>query len=542
MPRLAALASLTSGTTIGGGGFYYPLTNTSSDPTNSTWQSTYAPASGYTFVASDGIYTSEPITSMRDMFRDNTTFNDPDIANWNISSVTNHIDTFRGCTSFNQDLSNWTFGVTQVNTMFQGCSSYNNGGVALTWSGTSNWTGISGLFRDASSFNQSINSWSLSSGLTMNSMFQGATNFNQPLNWSNFAPGNLNAMFWNASSFNQDISSWDVSNVTNFELLFYNVTGYNNGGTSLNWTLGSNVNIGSMFRNCLVFNQIPFSNATPTLNKIAYCFSYCSIFNQNISGWNIGSCTDAASAFNGATVFNQDISGWDTSNVTFMNSMFRGAAAFNQDISSWDTSSVLYMSEMFKSANAFNNGDATNIASKPLTWDTSSVLSMANMFEALDGVFNQDISSWNTSSVINMAYMFAYQNSFNNGGVALTTSVDNWNVSIVTSIDSLFRSTPFNQDISNWDTSSCINMSKVFASTTAFNQDISGWTTSIVTNMSEMFVFADAFNQDISGWNVDLVTNATNFSYLAAQRGTSPANWESSEHPSNVGLGNFYST
>jgi surface protein len=81
-------------------------------------------------------------------------------------------------------------------------------------------------------------------------------------------------------------------------------------------------------------------------------------------------------------------------------------------------------------------------------------------------------------------------------------------------------------------------MASMFNNADAFNQDISSWNVSSVTDMNNMFDNTDGFNQDISSWNVNNVTTATGFSLNAAQKGTQ---WLVSEHPSNVGLGNFYS-
>jgi surface protein len=88
---------------------YYPLTNTATDPTNTTWQNSYTPAGGYRFKPNDGIYTlpGEPITNMSYMFYNNTTFNDPDITSWDVSSVTDMSSMFQNASAFNQDLTGW---------------------------------------------------------------------------------------------------------------------------------------------------------------------------------------------------------------------------------------------------------------------------------------------------------------------------------------------------------------------------------------------------------------------------------------------------
>jgi len=98
---------------------------------------------------------------------------------------------------------------------------------------------------------------------------------------------------------------------------------------------------------------------------------------------------------------------------------------------------------------------------------------------------------------------------------SLLTSVngiESWNVSSVTSMNSMFGgASAFNQDISSWDVSSVTNMSGMFANATAFNQNISSWDVSSVTDMSGMFANATAFNQNISSWDVSSVTDMIDF-------------------------------
>jgi surface protein len=72
------------------------------------------------------------------------------------------------------------------------------------------------------------------------------------------------------------------------------------------------------------------------------------------------------------------------------------------------------------------------------------------------------------------------------------------------------RAFSFNQDISDWDTSSVTDMGSMFRDATSFNQSLSTWVTSSVTDMGSMFRGATSFNQSLSSWNVSLVANMQN--------------------------------
>ena len=89
----------------------------------------------------------------------------------------------------------------------------------------------------------------------------------------------------------------------------------------------------------------------------------------------------------------------------------------------------------------------------------------------------------------------------------------NWlNVSVITDMSDMFRGEyvkPFkyNGDISKWDVSNVVNMSKMFY-LSEFNSDISKWDVSNVADMSYMFYWSK-FNDDISQWDVSKVNDMT---------------------------------
>lgn len=124
------------------------------------------------------------VTWMRDLFRDNETFND-DISQWDVSNVTDFKRMFAGTKAFNQNIGSWD--VSKGENFFK-------------------------MFEGAESFNQDIGSWKTQSAEEMSKMFQGTKAFNQDISdWDVSSVEYFFSMFEHAEAFNQDLSSWEVS-------------------------------------------------------------------------------------------------------------------------------------------------------------------------------------------------------------------------------------------------------------------------------------------------------------------------------------------
>ena len=147
---------------------------------------------------------------------------------------------------------------------------------------------------------------------------------------------------------------------------------------------------------------------------------------------------------------------------------------------------------MFRNCDALIGGNLSN-------WNTSGFTSLAGTFQLVD-LFNVDLSSWDVSNVTSFSGMFQRALSFNNAGAS---GIGNWDVSNGTTFSRMFEQTPFNQDISNWQTTNVTNMSFMFLSNTVFNQDISSWDVSGVTNFAVMFDGASSFNQNLGAWQLN---------------------------------------
>jgi uncharacterized delta-60 repeat protein len=133
-------------------------------------------------------------------------------------------------------------------------------------------------------------------------------------------------------------------------------------------------------------------------------------------------------------------------------------------------------------------------------WNTSNVSTMNSMF--LGTPFNQSLSSWDTSTVSDMSSMFF------NAGFDSEIFQD---VSNVYNMGSMFTGCSItginSSNMSAWDVTNVTNMQSMFFSANNFNADISLWETNSVTNMSYMFNGALSFNQDVGSWSVSNVTN-----------------------------------
>ena len=87
---------------------------------------------------------------------------------------------------------------------------------------TSRVTDMSGLFQDASGFDEDISDWNVSNVTNMSYMFDGASTFNKPIgNWNVSKVTNMNYMFRD-TSFNQSLDTWDIGSLVTAEGMFTN--------------------------------------------------------------------------------------------------------------------------------------------------------------------------------------------------------------------------------------------------------------------------------------------------------------------------------
>ena len=450
---------------------------------------------------------------MDNMFVGSALFNDPGVSGWAIDRFVNINAMFSGCTSFNVDLSDWA---TRLNTpnssarslsnMFDGCSSFTNGGVGGVGLGLDSWNttpvnSLQGTFGNDCGFDDRLDSWDTSNVTNMQGLFQNNSTFNNG----------------GVSGVGLGIDNWDTSAVTNMQQMFSRYRG-GSGFYVGSWNTSSVTNMYRMFgTNTYVFTDFPTWNDgsinnwdVSNVTNMAQMFRNNSAFNQPLNGWNTASVTSMEQMFshgyNGVPAFNQNIGSFNTANVTNMFLMFGSLTPVNNsfnnggspDINNWNVANVTTMHAMFKYSNVFN---------QPIgNWTTTSLTSTKEMFFAAQA-FNQDIGGWNMSSVTNAEAMFQGASAFNNGGSA---SIANWNLSSLTTAKKMFLAADaFNQNVPNWDFASCTTFEQMFRHCDSFNGNVSNWNTSNVTSFYFMFTAALAFDQDVSNWSIASLTNAS---------------------------------
>ena len=222
-----------------------------------------------------------------------------------------------------------------------------------------------------------------------------------------------------------------------------------------------------------------------------------------ISGNSLRAVFSSYQGPSGSTFEIANLNNWDVSNVITFNEMFNVANTpqFNAtigDVSNWNISNATDISFMFQGSDFV--GDVSN-------WNTSNVTNMAGCFTRTPG--NPDLSNWDISNVTGggLQALFYFCTNFT-GGAWLNNWVFN---SGLTKLDNLFADTQFNLPLNNWQTGNIKSFYSLFRNT-PFNQDISMWDISGTYNTTfdygllDMFNGASDFDQDLSVWDAQATT------------------------------------
>jgi len=245
-----------------------------------------------------------------------------------------------------------------------------------------------------------------------------------------------------------------------------------------------------------------------------------SLGSLDLSGFNTSKVTSMASMFDiEPDLMSLNISNFDTSSVTDMSRMFEGTSLSGLDISSFNTSQVTNMSYMF----ADIGYDKFIKPIKGLTnLDTSKVTDMSGMFYRINLPVSAqlDLSHFNTSAVTDMSSMFKNAKHFVDDYIA------KFDTSHVTNMQSMFEGISRDATdpggelttlkLTNLDTSSVVNMSRMFANITQLTDldlsKLSNFKTHDVEDMSYMF-WGDTALTNLKLANFD-TSNVTDMQYM----------------------------
>jgi surface protein len=91
----------------------------------------------------------------------------------------------------------------------------------------------------------------------------------------------------------------------------------------------------------------------------------------------------------------------------------------------------------------------------------------------------------------------------------INVDLNHIDISLMTNLSFLFFDSPFNGNISKWNTSNVTDMESMFEFS-SFNGDISNWNVSKVEDMFHLFSQAVEFNQNLSSWTPLKLNNSKN--------------------------------
>merc|ERR1711933_327195 len=198
---------------------------------------------------------------------------------------------------------------------------------------------MSNMFNGALNFNNKIFT-STSKVTNMMSMFQSASSFNQAAinNWTVSAVTDFTSMFENAVRLNQDLDNWSPSAVSLFDSMFKGASQFD--GKMFTATTATNAKMESMFENAVFFTGKNINNLqTSTVTSMVSMFKGATVFNSECTHsttskqtvWNVALVQDFTSMFEEARSFNKAISTWPFSTAgdvviaNGFNSMFKNA-------------------------------------------------------------------------------------------------------------------------------------------------------------------------------------------------------------------------
>lgn len=322
--------------------------------------------------------------------------------------------------------------------------------------------------------------------------------------WDTSQVTSLNNFFRGTINNVEDISNWDLSNL---ESIDYFLSSNNSWDTDLATYFPSSV------RSQIKSIQGLISNSN-------YNYDLSGVF-PNVEGSGI------ANLFQNNTTYDKDISWLVTDKITSLRYLLSRAGKVTADISQWDLSNVTDMSSMFYNmpTGSLFDADITNLVQSGVTningilyncrnenfggqvlnWDLSTVETPDSAFGSIPANAMPIVTGLNTSGLKSLSSMFNYNYEFNQ-------DLSNWDTSSVTNMNQTFQncqslSTANSSALSNWDVGSVTGFKQMFTSATGVTFDASSWDVSKAKDLSNMFNGCYNMNiGSITGWDVGSVT------------------------------------
>ena len=347
------------------------------------------------------------VTDMSSMFEGATSAN-PDVSNWDVSSVTNMTSMFDdsalSTANYNAFLINLADNNALVENVTLGVGTIQYDSFAArtaldTLVDDRGWTITDG--GPADSIGSFRSTWKTSANnetITLPLVDDAAYTYNFTVDWRDDTAISTITSFDDAAKTHtyETAGDHDIVIKGTLEAWSFNNAGDKNKILSVEsfGDLGYK-NLSGAFQGCT--NLTAFEGGiTSDVTDMSFMFASTNNATPDVSSWNVSSVTNMASMFSGALMATPYVNDWDVSAVTDMNIMFGSALKAIPYVSNWDVSSVTNMSGMFFSA----------VSADPdvSSWVVSSVTDMASMFLSAINA-NPDMSSWNVSSVTDMNSM-----------------------------------------------------------------------------------------------------------------------------------------
>ena len=405
------------------------------------WNTAQVTAMNYMFSEASafnhyiGDWNTEKVTNFGEMFSDATAFN----AKYTCTTLSNSVDPAT-CTKVRSDYQYPSLSDEVFHSSIAACLAtapedgnceHAQYGVISGWD-VSSVTDFDDAFKGRATFNGDLSKWKTTSALSMNGTFSGASLFNSNIgSWDVSRVENMHQMFFSASAFNHAISSWTGSAATSAQTdMFLDASAFQAKFKCTDAVTGP-------ANSCAGPSPIPDTSwhafvgeclaESAAIEVTGECIDWArsqNVWYGTMPNWDVSLVTDMhgfpETGFGNQPNFNADISQWNVSQATNMYAMFWSARSFNQPIGSWDISNVKNTWSMFASADSFNQAIGS--------WDTSQVTHMRQMFRD-NAAFNQDIGGWNTAQVTDMQEMFYSASAFNH-------DISSWTGSAATSAQS----------------------------------------------------------------------------------------------------------